>query len=91
MAFSVKPATDRISRRIMLASGAGLAAGLLAGTRAKAQAGKIAQSAASYQNQPNNGQSCGGCTHFLPPSSCELVDGAISPQGWCKFFAAKGR
>ncbi len=89
MAFPAKPATS-ISRRIMLATGAGLAAGLLGGTSAKAQ-GKVAQSAAGYQNSPNNGQSCGGCAHFQPPSSCELVDGAISPQGWCRFFAARGR
>ena len=81
----VKSVTKRISRRSILGTGAGLAAGLLGGMHANAQ-GKVAQAAASYQNSPNNGQSCSGCTHFMPPASCQVVDGAVSPQGWCKFF-----
>jgi len=85
-----QPFANSLSRRTVLATGAGLAAGLLGGSEASAQ-GKIAQAAANYQNGPNNGQSCSGCTHFLPPSSCEIVDGAISPQGWCKFYTARGR
>ena len=83
--------TNGISRRTVLATGAGVAAGLMGSARAEAQTGKVSQSAAAYQNGPNNGQSCAGCTHFRAPSSCELVDGAISPQGWCKFFTAASR
>lgn len=86
-----QPTAKGISRRTVLATGAGLAAGLLSGTQAEAQSGKVSQSAAAYQSGPNNGQSCAGCTHFRAPSSCELVDGAISPQGWCKFFTAASR
>jgi hypothetical protein len=27
--------------------------------------------------------------HFMPPAGCKIVDGAISPDGWCNFFAQR--
>ncbi len=50
---------------------------------------KSPQSSAGYQNNPNGNQRCGGCLHFQPPTSCKVVAGRISPNGWCKLFAAK--
>lgn len=67
---------------------AGMAAGLLS-ARASGQTPKIPKANAGYQDSPNNGQSCSGCGHFTAPASCALVDGAVSPQGWCKLFAQK--
>ncbi|TCU40800.1 high potential iron sulfur protein [Rhizobium azibense] len=48
-------------------------------------AGTTPKSVARYQNSPNKGRRCGGCTHFLEPNACEIVAGEISPYGWCRF------
>jgi hypothetical protein len=47
---------------------------------------KMSQSAAEYQNKPKSGLTCAACSLFRPPRSCEVVEGDISPSGWCKFF-----
>lgn len=54
---------------------------------ATAQSGKMSQKAALYQDGPKSGQKCLDCSFFVKPSSCKLVDGTVSPVGWCKFFA----
>jgi len=50
---------------------------------------KTDQKTAKYQDHPNSGNSCSICNYFRPPHSCQLVDGTISPNGWCSFFAKK--
>jgi hypothetical protein len=47
---------------------------------------KMSQSDAEYQDRPKNGLTCAACSLFRPPRSCEVVQGDISPNGWCKFF-----
>jgi hypothetical protein len=47
---------------------------------------KVAQAEALYQDQPKNGLSCAACALFRPPSACAVVAGAVSPNGWCRFF-----
>jgi hypothetical protein len=43
-----------------------------------------------YQTQPMDGQKCDGCLHFIAGSnSCKLVEGQISPDGWCTLWAQK--
>jgi hypothetical protein len=49
----------------------------------------MSQQAAAYQNTPKGDQRCEICAHFKPPSSCDLVEGEISPSGWCKLFTKK--
>lgn len=69
-------------------------AGLLLAQTTAADA-KEAQSQAGYQNKPNGGKKCSGCSFFVKGSSatangsCKVVDGAISPNGWCKLYTAK--
>jgi hypothetical protein len=46
----------------------------------------LSQTEAEYQNQPKNGLTCAACSLFRKPRSCEIVEGDISPGGWCKFF-----
>ena len=79
-----------VSRRQMLRSAAVAAGGVavLGGTVLPAEA-KMAQKAANYQTTPKDGASCGTCNLFAPPSSCTLVDGTISPSGWCRFYSKK--
>jgi hypothetical protein len=88
-----------VSRRSILqgAVHVGGAATLLAVTanRARAAAAKTTKTtkttkqAAGYQYSPNGGQSCSTCIAFLPPNACRIVEGTISPQGWCKIWQRK--
>ena len=57
-------------------------------TRAAAQQ-KLTKMVAKYQDHPNGQQRCEICLQFEPPDKCHLVEGEISPYGWCQFFAAK--
>jgi hypothetical protein len=47
---------------------------------------KMSQAYAEYQDRPKNGLTCAACSLFRNPRSCEVVEGDISPNGWCKFF-----
>lgn len=31
---------------------------------------------------------CANCIHFMEPNTCEIVSGAIEPQGRCSLFSA---
>jgi hypothetical protein len=69
-------------------------AGLLASTTSIAQA-KSSKSQVKYQSHPNGTQKCSGCRFFHPGKTasangtCSIVEGAISPNGWCIAYAAK--
>lgn len=32
---------------------------------------------------------CAVCKHFKSPDRCEIVEGEINPQAWCKYFERK--
>jgi hypothetical protein len=66
-------------------AGAGGIAGCMTSPPAARDAGTTPKSVANYQNAPNDGRRCAGCTHFLEPNACEIVAGEISPDGWCRF------
>jgi hypothetical protein len=55
--------------------------------RSAAARAKASQADAQYQATPKDGQSCAACQLFRPPDACQVVAGAISPAGWCKFFS----
>jgi hypothetical protein len=67
---------------------------LLAAGALPAQA-KGSKAQFKYQTTPNSGHQCSQCTFFTAGSSatangtCKIVDGAISPKGWCTAFSAK--
>jgi len=65
------------------------AGGALINAAKSANAGKMVQSVASYQATPKGDQNCGNCLLFQAPDACQVVDGTISPTGWCKFWAKK--
>ncbi|WP_321528766.1 hypothetical protein [Sedimenticola selenatireducens] len=51
---------------------------------------KAPQQVVQYQTEPRNGQKCDGCLHFIAGSnSCKLVEGQISPDGWCTLWTKK--
>jgi hypothetical protein len=56
---------------------------------------KVSQSAVQYQTKPNGDKQCSKCTFFIPGATadangtCKLIDGVISPTGYCVAFNAK--
>jgi hypothetical protein len=79
----------QISRRSLLegAACAGSAATMLSTTTIEpAQAAKISQKVVNYQDSPKGAAMCGNCKLFVSPSSCQTVDGTISPNGWCSIY-----
>jgi hypothetical protein len=56
---------------------------------------KMAQKAAMYQPKPHGNQSCKNCGRFVAgktataDGTCTIVDGAVSPQGWCAMYVPK--
>jgi hypothetical protein len=79
-----------LSRRAVivrsLACAAGAAASLAPVEEASA---KTAQKIAEYQETPKGDQQYSNCNLFQEPNACTLVDGEISPAGWCKFGVKK--
>jgi hypothetical protein len=78
------------SRRIVLLHTAGCAAGAAALLLPLRQAAaKMKQSSVAYQDSPKGDQKCSNCSLFQEPNACTLVDGDISPEGWCRFWVKK--
>ena len=92
-AMNMPSKPKHLSRRHLLQRMATYAAGAsiihgLGLNRASAQA-KVTQKTATYQDKPKGTQRCDGCNNFQPPNGCKLVEGEISPQGWCSLFTKK--
>ncbi len=52
--------------------------------------GKASQASVQYQAQPKGNRKCSGCIHFIAESdTCNVVDGQISPNGWCTLWFKK--
>ena len=89
----------KLSRRELLKGGAMLASiAVLATTAAITSTSAIAgvpQAAMQYRDTPNGKQDCSNCSLFVPGSSatangtCKVVDGSISPHGYCVAYAVK--
>ncbi|MBV9233204.1 MAG: twin-arginine translocation signal domain-containing protein [Candidatus Eremiobacteraeota bacterium] len=86
--------STRLSRRTFLG---GMAVAAFAGTIASPALAetKASQASMRYQNTPNGSMHCSLCRFFIPGrdaeanGSCQLVEGSISPNGYCIAFAAK--
>ena len=69
-------------------------AGLLLAETAPAQA-KATQAQFKYQKTPKDGHQCSQCRFYVAGKpatangTCQIVEGSISPNGWCTAFAAK--
>lgn len=89
--FSRTASTDMTRRSVL--RGATLAAGgtaiVAAGVTAQRAEAKMTEQAAAYVDISKTDQQCSNCALFIEPSSCRLVDGKISPKGYCKFYAKK--
>jgi len=47
---------------------------------------KVTKELSQYQDTPKDGQKCSECTFFEPPKGCKVVEGDISPEGWCQLW-----
>jgi hypothetical protein len=69
--------------------------GVLSAGRATADSSKASQASMHYQTSPNGNMQCSKCKFFVAatdPSangSCQIVDGSISPHGYCMAYTAK--
>ncbi|HVN69039.1 MAG TPA: high-potential iron-sulfur protein [Candidatus Binatia bacterium] len=67
----------------------------LAGAAALADSSKASPASMRYQTSPNGSMQCSGCKFFIPgqdaksSGSCQIVDGSISPSGYCIAYVAK--
>lgn len=63
--------------------------------RASADSSKSSQASMHYQTTPNGSMHCSECKFFVPGQdaqsigSCQIVDGSISPNGYCIAFTPK--
>lgn len=61
-----------------------------ADSSAPVAAAKVTQASVQYQTQPKGEQKCSACQHFMAESqTCKLVEGQISPEGWCTLWLKK--
>lgn len=86
-----KTRRDIFKTGVLMAVGAVATAAILS---EPAQA-KVSQRTAMYQPKGHAGQSCAKCARFVPgkapgaDGTCLIVDGNVSPNGWCVMFAPK--
>jgi len=86
--------TSGSSRRAFIKTAAAAAVAATCGRAAEAQEykpqeqKKLTQAAARYQDRPKGNESCGVCPYFVFPKSCVVVEGEISPSGWCPIYTA---
>ena len=83
----------KCSRRSLLRSavalaGAATCAALSMNRQAWAQA-KASKAAMKYQDKPNGDQKCSNCLQFVAPDGCKVVEGKISPDGYCIAWVKK--
>ena len=76
---------------LIIAGTASLPAVAQSASTASAQGGgTVPKAQAKYQEQPKGDQSCAKCQQFVAETStCKVVAGRVSPQGWCMFWAKK--
>jgi hypothetical protein len=78
---------SRASRRNFLIAMAGAVPVVALGSvSAKA---KMTQAGVGYQTEPKDGKQCSQCNFFVEPNSCKVVDGEITPTGYCKLWNKK--
>ena len=79
----------RLSRRALVQYAVAAAGGLTvcyAPSQPAAAAPKISKQAVAYQDHPDGDKRCERCGQFQPPDACKMVEGPISPQGFCRIF-----
>ena len=61
--------------------GASLIATVMPSRDASAQ--KVSKETMQYQDKPSGAKECGNCAQFIPDNGCQIVEGTVSPHGFC--------
>ncbi|SFL34193.1 High potential iron-sulfur protein [Nitrosomonas aestuarii] len=67
----------------------------LGGVIDEVEASKASKAVMKYQGSPNGNEKCSNCIQFIPGKKsqangkCKVVEGSISPQGWCTAYASE--
>ncbi len=77
------------SRRQLMRKAACAFGGIVAVMASTPAQAKMSQKVAEYQANPKDGESCANCALYRAPSSCTLIDGAVTPTGYCRFYSKK--
>jgi hypothetical protein len=74
-------------RRGVIAAAAGLALEAGSPRAARAQSTKATKKQAGYieRDKPAT-QMCAQCGFFVAPTDCVVVEGPVSPWGWCDYY-----
>ncbi len=95
----VEVLNEKVSRRSFLKGSALLASIAVVsatGAMSKSAYAGVTKDSVHYQDKPNGKAECSNCIQFVPgPSAkangtCKIVDGVISPHGWCVAYSSKG-
>jgi hypothetical protein len=83
-------ANHDLNRRAVLRAALAAGCALCLPLAGHAQSGRVSKAQARYQDKPKGDQNCAKCQHFVAAdNTCKLVEGKVSPQGWCQLWAAK--
>jgi High potential iron-sulfur protein len=78
---------DRMRGRRRFLAGAVLAAGAAAlacpRRQALAQTKKYTKERVGYRDEPYLGRTCSKCVLYAGHGECAIVEGEVSPDGWC--------
>jgi len=81
--------TQKYSRRMILLGLLAAGWALFLPSISFSQSGKASKKQSEYQNKPKGEQKCDNCAHYISPNACMVVEGDISPEGWCKLWHKK--
>jgi hypothetical protein len=71
-------------RRVLFNALAGLGLGARS---ARARSFKMSKETAGYTVRDEGAdQICGHCLYFIVPQECMIVEGKVSPYGWCTYY-----
>ena len=77
-------------RSVLKVAMAFVAAGLvLPLTWGRALAAKATQKAVKYQDSPRGTAQCDNCALWVAPDQCKIVEGPLSPIGWCSVYSRR--
>lgn len=87
---------QKLSRREVIKMAAlATVAPFMAAVVDQAHAAKATKAQMQYRDKPNGKQECSNCIQFVPGKSatangtCKVVEGSISPHGWCIAYSPK--
>jgi hypothetical protein len=55
----------------------------------RARATESSKVSTTYQDKPNGDKQCSNCAQFVPNNRCKIVEGTISPKGYCIVWQKK--